>query len=122
MKRSKAFELFEQRDVDGPAAQTGDRVLYNCRMFLNRGDEVRLNERQAGNLPLHRLWGEGGVTLGTESGPEPGVHLNEDSQYSHAKNGGAFRSCFPPPCSCGGGSEGLEVANMKSCAISCAIG
>lgn len=55
MKRSKAPVFLDQREGNGPEAQRGNRVLYNCRMFLHRGDEVPLNERQAANLPAHIL-------------------------------------------------------------------
>ena len=45
------------RDPDGVS---GDRVVYNCRIFLNGGDEVPLNERQAAHIPQHRLRTENG--------------------------------------------------------------
>lgn len=60
---STGVELLEERTGDGPAARVGDRLLYNCRMFLQRGDEVPMNERQVPNLPAHMLRVEGGVTL-----------------------------------------------------------
>ena len=63
MMTSNGVELLEERIGDGPAARVGDRLIYNCRMFLHRGDEVPLNERQAANLPAHMLRVEGGVTL-----------------------------------------------------------
>lgn len=60
---SAGVELLDERIGDGPAAQVGDRLTYNCRMFLHRGDEVPMNARQAVNLPAHRLRVEGGVIL-----------------------------------------------------------
>ncbi len=63
MMRSTDVELLEERIGDGPAARLGDRLIDNCRMFLHRGDEVPMNERQAANLPSHLLRAEGGVTL-----------------------------------------------------------
>lgn len=63
MMRSIGVELLEERIGEGPGAQVGDRLIYNCRMFLHRGDEVPMNERQAANLPAHMLRVEGGVTL-----------------------------------------------------------
>ena len=49
----------------------GDRVTYNLRIFLNRGEEVPLNEAQAEEVPAARLREEGGrpvvdriITLG----------------------------------------------------------
>ncbi len=63
MKHSKALVFLDQREGDGPEAQRGDRALYNCRLFLHRGDEVPLNERRAATLPAHMLRIDGGVTL-----------------------------------------------------------
>ncbi len=60
---STGVELLDERIGDGPAAQVGDRLIYNCRMFLHRGDEVPMNARQAANLPAHMLRVECGVTL-----------------------------------------------------------
>lgn len=63
MRRIKGLELLDEREGTGPAAQKGDRVIYNTRLFLNRGDEVPLNERQAAQLPPGMLRSEGGATL-----------------------------------------------------------
>ena len=51
-----------EREGEGRAAQKGDRVVYNMRIFLNRGDEVPLNVCQAANLPPEMVRVEGGVT------------------------------------------------------------
>jgi hypothetical protein len=40
---------------NGPAAERGDEVVYNLRIYLNGGDEVPLNERQAEHLPEHMI-------------------------------------------------------------------
>lgn len=62
MKRISGLMLLEQREGEGRAAQQGDCVVYNTRIFLNRGDEVPLNECQVANLPSKIVRGEGGVT------------------------------------------------------------
>ena len=51
MKRLSGLKLLAEREGEGKSAQRGDRVLYNTRIFLNRGDEVPLNEIQAKHLP-----------------------------------------------------------------------
>ena len=50
MRRS-GIKLLEEREGSGLAAGKGDRVVYNLRIFLNGGDEVPFNERQAAHLP-----------------------------------------------------------------------
>ena len=47
--------MIEDLEGSGRAAERGDRVTYNVRIFLNRGDEVPLNETQAQALPQHML-------------------------------------------------------------------
>ncbi len=44
-------------------ANKGDRVLFNMRIFLNKGDEVLLNETQAERLPKEMIRVVDGVTL-----------------------------------------------------------
>lgn len=51
MKRLSGLKLLAEREGEGKPAQRGDRVVYNTRIFLNRGDEVPLNEIQAKHLP-----------------------------------------------------------------------
>lgn len=51
MKRLGGLKLLAEREGEGKPAQRGDRVVYNTRIFLNRGDEVPLNEIQARHLP-----------------------------------------------------------------------
>ena len=51
MKRLSGLKILDEREGEGQAAQNGDRVIYNCRMFLNKGDEVMLNAKQADQLP-----------------------------------------------------------------------
>ncbi len=63
MKRLSGLELLEEREGEGRQAQKGDRVVYNSKLFLNKGDEVPLNETQATHLPKEMIRVEGGVTF-----------------------------------------------------------
>ena len=63
MRRISGLTLLEEREGEGRAAQPGDRVIYNTRIFLNRGDEVPLNERQAANLPSEMVRVVDGASL-----------------------------------------------------------
>jgi FKBP-type peptidyl-prolyl cis-trans isomerase (trigger factor) len=47
----------------GTPAKKGDRVVYNSRLFLNKGDEVLLNVKQVEYLPKDMIRVEGGVTF-----------------------------------------------------------
>jgi hypothetical protein len=47
--------LLEEQEGAGRPAQKGDRVLFHMRLFLNRGDEVPLNETQAKHLPREMI-------------------------------------------------------------------
>ncbi|MEO7862612.1 MAG: hypothetical protein ABIU05_19695 [Nitrospirales bacterium] len=47
----------------GTPANKGDRVLFTMRLFLNKGDEVPLNETQAKHLPKEMIRVVDGVTL-----------------------------------------------------------
>jgi FKBP-type peptidyl-prolyl cis-trans isomerase (trigger factor) len=63
MKRLSGLKLLEEREGTGTLANKGDRVLFNMRLFLNKGDEVRLNETQATHLPKEIIRVVDGVTL-----------------------------------------------------------
>jgi FKBP-type peptidyl-prolyl cis-trans isomerase (trigger factor) len=60
MRRVSGLKLLEEIEGHGRAAQKGDRIVYNLRLFLNQGDEVPLNERQAEHLPAGMVRTEGG--------------------------------------------------------------
>jgi hypothetical protein len=62
MKRISGLKLLDERKGAGLAAQQGDRVVYNSRLFLNKGDEVPLNAKLAECLPKEMFRVEGGVT------------------------------------------------------------
>ncbi|MGH8509422.1 MAG: FKBP-type peptidyl-prolyl cis-trans isomerase [Gammaproteobacteria bacterium] len=53
------IKLLAESQGEGKTAQEGDRVVFNMRVFLNRGDEVPLNETQAHSLPAHMIRVEG---------------------------------------------------------------
>jgi FKBP-type peptidyl-prolyl cis-trans isomerase (trigger factor) len=60
MRRVSGIKLLEESAGHGRAAQKGDRIVYNLKIFLNRGDEVPLNEWQAEHLPAEMIRTEGG--------------------------------------------------------------
>ena len=47
MKLPSGLQIIENREGSGPEAASGDTVTYNVRIYLNRGDEVPINETQA---------------------------------------------------------------------------
>jgi FKBP-type peptidyl-prolyl cis-trans isomerase (trigger factor) len=63
MKRLSGLKLLEEREGNSLPAQKGDRVMFNMRLFLNKGDEVPLNETQATHLPKEMIRVVDGVTL-----------------------------------------------------------
>jgi len=63
MKRLSGLKLLEEREGEGQPAQKGDRVVYNSRIFLNRGDEVPINEIQAKHLPAQMARVDHGTTF-----------------------------------------------------------
>ena len=60
MRLRKGIALLEEREGVGRPAAKGDRVVYNLKMFLNQGDEVPLNQRQAEYLPDSMIRTESG--------------------------------------------------------------
>jgi len=63
MKRLSGLKLLEEREGEGMPANKGDRVMFNMRLFLNKGDEVPLNKTQAKHLPKEMIRVVDGVTL-----------------------------------------------------------
>jgi len=63
MKHLSGLKLLEEREGEGTPTKKGDRVLFNMRLFLNKGDEVPLNETQAKHLPKEMIRVVDGVTL-----------------------------------------------------------
>jgi FKBP-type peptidyl-prolyl cis-trans isomerase len=63
MKRLSGLKLLDEREGEGMPANKGDRVMFNMRLFLNKGDEVSLNEIQAQHLPKEMIRVVDGATL-----------------------------------------------------------
>jgi FKBP-type peptidyl-prolyl cis-trans isomerase (trigger factor) len=63
MKRLSGLKLLEEREGEGTPANKGDRIVFNMRLFLNKGDEVPLNETQAKHLPKEMIRVVDGETL-----------------------------------------------------------
>ena len=47
MKLPSGLEILENHEGSGPIAEAGLTIIYNVRIYLNRGDEVPLDEIQA---------------------------------------------------------------------------
>lgn len=47
MKLPSGLRILEDCEGTGPVAESGHTIIYNVRIFLNRGDEVPMNETQA---------------------------------------------------------------------------
>src|SRR5436853_4841025 len=55
MKRISGLKLLEEREGVGTPAKKGDRVMFNMKLFLNKGEEIPLNETQAKHLPKEMI-------------------------------------------------------------------
>ena len=60
MRLKSGIKLLDERDGAGAPAKKGDKVIYNLKIYLNKGEEVPLNERQAEYLPEKMLRDENG--------------------------------------------------------------
>ena len=63
MRRISGIKLLDEREGVRTPAKNGDRVIFNKRLFLNKGDKVPLNEKQAEHLPKETIREENGVTI-----------------------------------------------------------
>ena len=63
MKRLSGLKLLEEREGQGQEAQRGDQVIYNARIFLNKGDEVGIQAEQIKHLPNDMIRVVEGSTL-----------------------------------------------------------
>lgn len=63
MKRLSGLTLLDDQEGAGRVAQRGDHVVYNMRLYLNKGDEVLLNEKQAEYVPKEKIRIQDGITL-----------------------------------------------------------
>jgi FKBP-type peptidyl-prolyl cis-trans isomerase (trigger factor) len=55
MRLRRGIQLLDEREGAGDRAKKGDSVIYNLKIFLNKGDEVLLNQRQAEYLPVQMI-------------------------------------------------------------------
>ncbi len=60
MRLRSGIKLLDEREGTGEPAKKGDRIVYNFKIFLNKGDEVLLYERQADYLPEKMIRTENG--------------------------------------------------------------
>lgn len=63
MKRLSGLTLLDEQKGTGRVAQKGDHVVYNMRLYLNKGDEVWLNEKQTEYVSKEKIRIQDGVTL-----------------------------------------------------------
>jgi FKBP-type peptidyl-prolyl cis-trans isomerase (trigger factor) len=52
---ARGIALLAEIDGQGPAAARGDRIIFNMKIWLNRGEEVPLNALQVQHVPEHRI-------------------------------------------------------------------
>ena len=82
IKRMGGIKILDEREGEGQPAQKGDRVICNCRIFLNKGDEVMLDAKQADQLPkdlIRVIAGESFVDHGTILGSHQTIAGVEDA-------------------------------------------
>jgi FKBP-type peptidyl-prolyl cis-trans isomerase len=64
MKLPSGLKIIENQEGSGPAAESGHTIVYNCRIFLNQGDEVPINDAMAERgIPDDRIRRENGLIL-----------------------------------------------------------
>jgi len=63
MKRLSGIMLLDEQEGTGQVAQKGDHVVYNMRLYLNKGDEVLLNEKQMEHVSKEQIRIQDGITL-----------------------------------------------------------
>ncbi len=63
MQRISRLKLLEEREGAGAPAKKGDRIVYNTRIFLNQGEEVRHNEPLGTQVPKEMIRVVDGVTF-----------------------------------------------------------
>ena len=55
MRLKSGIKLLDERDGTGEPVKHGDRVIYNLKIYLNKGDEVPLNQQQTEYLSDNRI-------------------------------------------------------------------
>lgn len=60
---ARGITLLTEVEGQGPAAARGDHVIFNMKIWLNRGDEVPLNAIQTQHVPEHMIRSVAGEKL-----------------------------------------------------------
>jgi len=60
MRLRSGIKLLDEREGIGSPEKRGDRIVYNLKLYLNKGDEVPLNAEQAEYLPERMIRNEQG--------------------------------------------------------------
>ena len=55
MRIKSGIKLLAEMEGAGEPVKKGDSVVYNWRLYRNRGEEIALNEQQAKNLPTEMI-------------------------------------------------------------------
>lgn len=63
MKRLSGLKLLEEQEGTGAPAKKGDRVVYNSRIFLNKGGEIQIQAKQNEQLPKDMIRVVDGVSF-----------------------------------------------------------
>jgi FKBP-type peptidyl-prolyl cis-trans isomerase len=111
----KGIELLDERQGDGAVAAKGDTVVYNVRIFLRRGEEVRVDARSIesyrSSLRIRRIDDIEVIDHTTTLGKRRPVAAIEKSLYG--MRGGGYREVLASPHLCYGeaGRPGLIPRN-----------
>jgi hypothetical protein len=60
---TRGITLLREVEGQGPPAARGNRIVFNMKIWLNRGDEVPLNSIQAQHLPKQMIRNEAGEQM-----------------------------------------------------------
>ena len=55
MRIKSGIKLLAEIEGEGEPATKGDTVVYNWRLYRNKGEEIALNEQQVKNLPVEMI-------------------------------------------------------------------
>ena len=55
MRIKSGIKLLAEIEGEGEPAKKGDTIIYNWRLYRNKGEEIALNEQQARNLPAEMI-------------------------------------------------------------------
>jgi len=114
MRRITGLELLDARAGTDRAAQKGEQGIYNTRLFLNRGHEVLLDERQASQLSASMSRVEGGVTMVDSTivlGSRQAIADIEQALIGMKAECAIWRCALPAPAA---SLLGLQIRGMPS--------